>query len=78
MQTAFGPTSFGIYYGSAVSDEATSGGPLSITWLMGNDNQATFEAVLGTTTVTPEPGTLMLFGSGLLGLPYLLRRKRSA
>jgi len=34
---------------------------------MGNDNQATFEAVLGTTTVTPEPGTLMLFGSGLLG-----------
>jgi hypothetical protein len=67
MQTAFGPTSFGIYYGSAVSDEATSGGPLSITWLMGNDNQA-----------TPEPGTLMLFGSGLLGLPYLLRRKRSA
>ena len=28
------------------------------------------------TAVTPEPGTLMLFGSGLLGLPYLLRRKK--
>jgi hypothetical protein len=27
---------------------------------------------------TPEPSTLMLFGSGLLGLPYLWRRKRSA
>jgi hypothetical protein len=29
-------------------------------------------------TAAPEPGTLMLFGSGLLGLVSALRRKRSA
>ena len=32
MKTSFGPTSFGIYGGSVVTGELTSGGPLSINW----------------------------------------------
>ncbi len=33
-------------------------------------------AVANTTTTTPEPGSLLLFGTGLLGLAALLRKRR--
>jgi len=39
------------------------------------DFDVTTEGVSTGTEVTPEPGTLMLFGSGLLGLAFLMRRK---
>jgi len=76
MQTSFGPTSYGIYSGSSVSGESTSGGTLSITWDTTNYPDATFTAVVG--SPTPEPSSLTLFGSGLLALAYLVRRRRFA
>jgi len=76
MTTAFGPES-APYYTVGSSTLATSGGTLSLTSFSGD---ATFQAVLGTTTpaTTPEPGTLTLLGSGLLGLVHRLRRRRFA
>jgi hypothetical protein len=74
MTTAFGPES-APYYTVGSSTLATSGGTLSLTSFSGD---ATFSAVLGATTAAPEPGTLTLLGSGLLGLVYRLRRKRFA
>jgi hypothetical protein len=74
MTTAFGPES-APYYTVGSSTLATSGGTLSLTSFSGD---ATFSAVLGPTAATPEPGTLTLLGSGLLGLVYRLRRKRFA
>jgi hypothetical protein len=45
----------------------------------GNTNQAAFDDVtlnFQPASTTPEPGTLILFGSGLVSLAYRLRRKR--
>jgi hypothetical protein len=74
MTTAFGPESAG-YYTVGSSTLATSGGTLSLTSFSGN---ATFSAVLGSTTAVPEPGSLGLVLVG--GIPLavgLLRRKRA-
>jgi hypothetical protein len=73
MQTSFGPTSFGIYGGSSVLGELTSGGLLSVNYAAGT--QGTFEAVLGTPTATPEPASFFLMGTGLLAMGGILRRR---
>jgi hypothetical protein len=71
MKTSFGPTTFGIYGGSAISGEATSGGLLSVNYAAGTPG--TFEAVVGSTT--PEPASFLLMGSGLLAMGGILRRR---
>lgn len=63
----------------ATSAEAT---PLSSTLILSNTtgvitpfpNALAFE-VFGTPTTTPEPGTILMLGSGLLGVAGVLRRK---
>ena len=46
-----------------------------ILYLTPNSEAGIFEA--GSTTVTPEPGTLTLLGTGLIGLAGIVRRKAS-
>lgn len=77
MQTAFGPTLYPFYGGSAVSGVATNFGTLSISW--NTDQQATAQACLGgCSSSTPEPSSL---GLALLGgIPLaagLLRRRKN-
>jgi MYXO-CTERM domain-containing protein len=78
MTTAFGPTAYTFYSGSAVSGVATSGGALSISW--NTDQQTTAQACLGggcSTSSTPEPGSLGLALVGAIPLAAgLLRRRR--
>jgi hypothetical protein len=63
MQTAFGPTTYSIFTGSAVSSQPTSGGSLSVTF-SGNDT-VTAQACFGAcSSSVPEPGSL---GLALLG-----------
>jgi hypothetical protein len=73
MTTSVGPVTFSIYSGSAVSSVATSDGSLSIS-SFGAD--ATFQAVVGTVSSTPEPGSLGLALLGALPLAAVLLRRR--
>jgi hypothetical protein len=78
MTTAFGPESAGNYTVGS-STLATSGGTLSLTSFSGN---ATFSAVLGSSTAVPEPGSLGLMLAGacfvaLITRRFISRRSRS-
>jgi hypothetical protein len=75
MTSNFGATAYSIYPSSGI-DVMTSGGVLDISSDGGWTGDATFAAVVG--SPTPEPSSLTLFGSGLLAMAYLLRRKRFA
>jgi len=66
-QAINGQISFG--YGSLGFFVATDGGNL------GNDFQVTGTPVTPATAATPEPSTLALFGTGILGLAGMARRK---
>jgi hypothetical protein len=52
----------------------TSGGLLAFNT---GGSSATFQATVGSATPIPEPGTLILFGSGLAGVVAGFRRRRS-
>jgi hypothetical protein len=58
--------------------DAESGGPFS-RWSPGSGSNEGFGLVtgLGTATTTPEPGSLILMGSGLLAVAGTIRRKLS-
>jgi hypothetical protein len=73
------PGSWSTYTATCLGTSGDAGDPITIQ-LNSSGGQGDFDDVVlaDNSTATPEPGTLMLFGSGLLGLPYLLRRKRSA
>jgi hypothetical protein len=68
LKTAIGPITGGSFINSGLIF-STSGGDFSIF----SAGDATFTATTGTTT--PEPGTLALFASGIVGLAGMLRRK---
>jgi len=74
MTTAFGPAADAVWPGSAVPNLATSGGSLSISAFGAT---ATFQAVVGSTTSTPEPSSLdmVLLGAIPLAAGLLRRRK---
>jgi hypothetical protein len=76
MQTAFGPTGYSSFSGSAVSGVATSGGTLTISWNL--DQQATAQACLGCASSTPEPGSLGLALLGAIPLAAGLLRWRKS
>jgi PEP-CTERM motif len=42
-----------------------------------NGHEVVLDALSTTTSTTPEPGTLVLVGAGLLGLSALLKRKKT-
>ena len=66
MQTSTGANG-GKYFAADVIDKSVSGGPTGLIWNTG-----------GPTTPTPEPGSLLLFGSGLTGLAAFLRKHKLA
>lgn len=85
MLTSFGPYSGTGYLtgwahpsstGSQYSDIETSGGILYL--FNGTDNSATFEAKVGASATVPEPSTILLLGSGLLGLGWYGRKREKA
>jgi len=78
------PTAFAMGGGLVtISDSslsATSATLLEQIILSGHNGQSSlsyFTGQWGTATVTPEPGSLFLLGSGLVGLGGYLRRRRS-
>jgi hypothetical protein len=74
--TVFDPTKLGIPRGFALSFSNMTNGGLGISGTSirsgAADGTGTFSA-----TPIPEPATLMLFGTGLLGLLPMLRRRRA-
>lgn len=52
-----------------------------VTWMLSGTKGTGRNETMGTTTfvffsdVTPEPGTMLLFGTGLLGVGFVLRRR---
>jgi hypothetical protein len=69
MTTNFGPNPYPLF--SVFGGLSTSGGALSITY----SGDATFQAVVGTPTTTPEPASFLLMGSGLLAMGGILCRR---
>ena len=74
--TVFDPTKLGVPRGFALSFSNMTNGGLGINGTSirsgAADGTGTFSA-----TPIPEPATLMLFGTGLLGLLPMLRRRRA-
>jgi PEP-CTERM motif len=56
-------------WGFLLQNTVPSGGG-SVAWLEGGITGLSYES-----TTVPEPGSMMLFGSGVIGLAGLLRRK---
>ena len=77
MLTSIGPISGGGALNQWTNPPViTSGGALAFN--TGNALAATFQATVGSVaTPVPEPGTLILFGSGLAGVVARFRRRRS-
>jgi hypothetical protein len=65
--SAFGFTKYSIYLNAAGNDVLSFDGYQSGGWYSLED--------VSVTRGTPEPGTMLLFGSGLLGLAGAVRRK---
>jgi len=75
--TTFGPPCSGLYNFCPWDPigVAFSGTAMSVNF-SGTANQIGFDNVtLGSASPVPEPGTLVMFGSGVVGLGSLLRRK---
>jgi hypothetical protein len=74
VYTLTGDLSGQLYNGVNVTGQTTQ----TITTHPGQLNQGIGHITLGTTTLTtPEPGTLGLLGTGLLGIAGMFRRKKS-
>jgi hypothetical protein len=74
VYTLSGDLSGQLYNGVNVTGQTTQ----TITTHPGQLNQGIGHITLGTTTLTtPEPGTLGLLGTGLLGIAGMFRRKKS-
>jgi len=54
---------------------AFSGTAMSVNFSATANHIGFDDVTLGSSTPVPEPGTLVMFGSGALGLAGLLRRK---
>lgn len=83
VDTSAAPPSFVEWY--AYSADSTSGGTAPYTGggnfnagfiLEGFASPEENPGFIGTATPTPEPSLLLMFGAGLLGLPFLRRRQR--
>ena len=61
------------HYNDAIPDSKDPGLPA----LQSNDGTVTLTQVSGDAVVTPEPGSLLLLGTGLLGLALILFRKET-
>jgi hypothetical protein len=72
MLTSIGPISGNGQLNGPSSPIITSGGVLAFDISFTGFSATTFQA-----TVVPEPGTLILFGSGLAGVVARFRRRRS-
>jgi hypothetical protein len=75
--TTFGPPCSGLYdYCPWVPIGVTFSGTAMSVDFSGTADQIGFDDVtLGSANPTPEPGTLIMFGSGVLGLAGVIRRK---